>query len=253
VQTSDEQKSGLSFIINAKNLEQEHVLFTHRGANEDLKIDQDELRDHKFDLIYLTSLSGKNARSNLAKIFRYKNAMRHGLEKPKIAWNPGNLQIKLGLDGLKTYLDSIDIFIINKDEAIEICHKTQNTINNKQENINKKLISPRDLLKKISKYCDGVIVITDGDNGAYAFYKNPVKSLRSHGAGKLYFEPALKIKEKDTTGVGDAFGSTFSWAVNYTNYDIQKSLQIAIKNAGAVLKEVGAQNGLLGKTKLMER
>ena len=233
-----DENSGLSFIVNAKNLANEHVLFTYRGANEAINVDLDSLtRNYKFDLIYLTSLSGSNSKNNLNKVFRYKNKY----EQTKIVWNPGNEQIKSGLNGLKTYLKLTSILIINKDEAIEVCFadKKQETINNKQIDINERRANPRILLKKLSKYCPGIVVITDGENGAYCFQNN-----------KIYYEPGLKIRVKDTTGVGDAFGSTFSWAINYTCGDIQKSLQLAIKNAGAVLEQVGAQQGLLSKTKL---
>ncbi len=238
-------RSGLSFVINAKHLEQEHILFTYRGTNDNLKIDLDQLigrtnnRTQKFDLIYLTSLSGCNAKNNLNKIFRYKNKLPK--DKTKIVWNPGNEQIGLRLRELKRYLNATDIFIVNKDEGMEICCVNQRSVISDQEKqINKKMINPRDLLKKLSEHCPKIIAITDGDNGAYCYYDK-----------HIYFEPAIKIKEKDTTGVGDAFGSTFSWALEYTNYNIQKSLQMAIKNAGAVLKKVGAQNGLLSRTELL--
>jgi len=231
IQISGEKRTAISCIINAKNLEQEHVLFTYRGANEELKINADKLiPEQKFDLLYLASLSGKNHRSNLSKIFRYKN---NKLNQAALAWNPGNLQIQLGLNGLKPYLQKTDIFLVNKDEAIEICASST-------EKVNHKLTNPRDLLKILSKSCPGIVVITDGDNGAYALYNK-----------KIYFEPALKMREKDTTGVGDAFCSTFSWAVYSTHFDIQKSLNLAVKNAAAVLKKVGAQNGLLSKNQLL--
>lgn len=240
-----EKKSGLSFVINAKQHGEEHVLFTYRGANEDLNLARLPQgfgeRAFNFDLIYLTSLSGRNSKINLSRIFRWKNKF----PKTKIAWNPGNEQLKLGLGYLKNYLKNTNVFIVNKDEAIEIClTKGQCPKSNSQKAATEgqqKINNPRILLKQLSKYCpNGVIVITDGANGAYCYYNK-----------KIYYEPSIKIKEKDTTGVGDAFGSTFSWALEYTNYDIQKSLGLAIKNACSVLKQVGAQNGLLDKKTLL--
>ena len=217
-----ENTSGLSFVINAKNLTNEHTLFTHRGSNEELKIDLDILEKKKFDLIYLASLSGKKHSTTLLKIFKYKNKSL----KNKIAWNPGNLQIKLGIKNLKPYLLQTDILILNKDESIEICMEVdynKNTLNN-----------PRELLKILAEYCKGTIVITNGHNGAYCISEN-----------KIYYEPSCRVKAKDTTGVGDAFGSTFAWALLKTNFNIQKSLQLAIKNACSVLQNVGAQHGFI--------
>ncbi|GEM_PF-162061 len=249
IQKSNKQ-SGLSVVLNINNLNEEHILFTYRGANEDL--DASRLRSLttlcssylrqgyggqassvNFDLIYLTSLSGKNIKNNLAQVFKYKRDilkqpvnLRKGKNKNiKIAWNPGNEQIKMGLEKLKQYLKETDIFIINKDEAIEICLEFKNKI---------KLNNPRELLKILAKYCSGVVVITNREKGAYSIFNK-----------KIFYESSCQIKVEDTTGVGDAFGSTFSWALLTTNYNIQKSLQLAIKNACSVLKQTGAQNGLL--------
>jgi sugar/nucleoside kinase (ribokinase family) len=163
------------------------------------------------------------------------------LPKTKIAWNPGNEQIKLGLDYLKTYLKNTDIFIVNKDEAIEICLSKNSVVETKHASSlqDTKIANPRYLLKTLSSYCPNTVVITDGHNGAYCFYDK-----------KIYYEPSCHIKVKDTTGVGDAFGATFVWALYETNYNIQKSLNLAIKNACSVLQEVGAQNGLLSLARL---
>jgi len=229
IQQNDEVASPLSIILNATNLQDEHTIYTYRGANEKLKINLEELREMKFDVIYLSSISGKQAQSNLVNVFRY------GLSKSKqikIAWNPGGEQIKKGLSGLKTYLKATDILMLNKDEAIEVCLQKE-VVSNVAENNSKKLISPRDLLRKIAEVCSGTVVITDGANGAYA-YKNK----------QIYFEPALKVKTRDTTGVGDAFNSTLTWLLT-KGIDLPKALRLASFQAASVLQKVGAQKGLI--------
>lgn len=218
--------SGLSFVLNYKKLGDEHTLFTYRGANEDLKINLDKIAPAKFDLIYIASFSGTHSKTNLAKIFRYR-------QPTKFAWNPGTHQIKLGLKTLKPYLKKTNILIVNKDEAIEICLGDP-------ANKNKKLNNPRVLLKILAAYCPGVIAVSDGKHGAYAIFQ-----------GEIYYEPPQNVRVKDTTGVGDAFSSTFVWSLEHTGYDIQKSLHLGIKNASAVLKHIGAQNGLLTKSQLL--
>lgn len=221
--------SGFSCVVNSQNLHEEHTLFTYRGANEDLVVDLDKLINKKikpeYDLIYISALSGAGAKSSLAKIFKYKTKYA----ATKIVWNPGNEQIKMGLAGLKPYLKQTDIFIVNKDEAIEICLS-----------LGDKNVNPRYLLKKLAENCPGIIIITDGENGAYA-----------QVGKKVFYEHSCHVKIKDTTGVGDAFGSTLVWALNYTNNNMARSLQLAIKNACSVLQQVGAQHGLLTRSQLL--
>ena len=48
----------------------------------------------------------------------------------------------------------------------------------------------------------------------------------------------------DTTGIGDVFNSTFSASYSQTG-NIDKSLDLAMKNAAAKVRHLGAQKGLL--------
>lgn len=224
--------SPLSCIINNQAKAGEHVIFIYRGANEDLKINLDKIfnrqnKKNNFDLIYLNSLVGKNAKNNLAEIFKTK------ISWPQImlAWNPGSEQIKLGLSALKNYLQKTDVLLLNKDEAIELC------LNYSQE---QNLNNPRILLKILSNYTLGTIIITDGANGVYALEKN-----------KIFYAPSQKIKAIDTTGVGDAFGSAFVWAYLLMKFDLEKSLRLGTKNSLSVIKKIGAQAGLLNTSTLL--
>jgi ribokinase len=218
-------QSGLSFIVAHKSpFGEDHVLFTYRGANEDLKIDARAFEQIKPDWIYLASLSGKNWQQILTKIF----AMRQKTEC-YLAWNPGNLQLQAGLYKLKQYLSLTDILFLNKDEAIELLMPEFNGIAN-----------PRKLLPMLRNYCPGILVITDGVNGAYAM------------RGKdIFFQPIKQAKKKDTVGVGDAFSSTFVWALNYFNKDVDLALQASIINSASVITEPGSQDGLLKKEELL--
>ena len=49
----------------------------------------------------------------------------------------------------------------------------------------------------------------------------------------------------DTTGLGDAFGSSLVAGLELYNHDIKKALYLATANAASVLSQQGAQNGLL--------
>jgi sugar/nucleoside kinase (ribokinase family) len=51
--------------------------------------------------------------------------------------------------------------------------------------------------------------------------------------------------------VGDAFGSTFVWALNHFNKDINLALQAAMINSASVVSAPGAQAGLLSQKELL--
>ncbi len=244
LQFSADKSSGLSMVIKNKGFEQEHILFTWRGANEELKTViltspelSGRLAGNEYNLIYLTSLTGRSVRSNLANIFRYKNWWTKKNRSVKVAWNPGAEQIKMGLEWLGPYLRETDILLLNKDEAIELAL----SVSQQKKEAAEKIKNPRELLKTLADWCPGTIVVTDGARGAYVL-----------SGLKIYFEPGQRPRIKDTTGVGDAFGATLVWALECQQFDVQKSLRLAIKNASAVLEEIGAQNGLLSRTALMK-
>ena len=217
--------SGLSFLIAQKNpTGEDHVLFTFRGANEDLKIDARSFEQIKPDWIYLSSLSGKNWQQILTKVF----ALRQKAEN-YLAWNPGNLQLQAGLHRLKQYFAMTDVLLLNKDEAIELLVPQMKGVAN-----------PRKLLPLLRNYCPGILVITDGVNGAYAM-----------SGRDIFFQPVKEVKKKDTVGVGDAFNSTFVWALNHFNKDIDLALEAAMINSASVVGTSGAEDGLMRKDELL--
>lgn len=221
-----ELPSGLSFVIAHKTpLSEDHVLFTYRGANEDIKIDARAFEQIKPDWIYLSSLSGKNWQQTLTKVFGLRQKAENYL-----AWNPGNLQLAAGLPRLKQFLSLTDVLILNKDEAVELLLPNLKGVAN-----------VRKLLPLLRNYCPGILVITDGINGAYAMKDR-----------EIFFQPVNEIKKKDTVGVGDAFGSTFVWALNEFEKDIDQALQAAIINSAAVISCPGAEDGLLTKEELLK-
>lgn len=206
-----------SFIIKYTSQENKHTIFINRGASLDLKIDLDKLPKitNDLDLIYLNSLSGKNSLINIHKIFSYKKKFKN----LKIAWNPGGEQIKLGLNKFSAVLLQTDYLMLNKDEAIEF--------------LGAETTNPCALIKNLKMHCSGIILLTDGEKGAYAMQNN-----------KIYFEKGIKTKALDTTGVGDAYNSTFVYC-QLKGLAIEKSLELASYQASSVLKQVGAQNGLI--------
>lgn len=201
LQTIKNKETGFSLIL--VNRDNEHIAFLNRGANDQLTINNYELRIlEKAKWIYLTSLSGK-WQDVLNKIFSIKEN-----KTLRIAWNPGNIQFQAGSKVLKKYLEKTNVLILNKDEALELCAETEASV------------SVFSLLKTLKELGPETIVITNGKNGAYA-YDNK----------KYYFQKSVKVKKQiNTIGVGDVFGSSFVAGLELYN-NIKKAMQLAVKNA----------------------
>ena len=215
--------SGFSFIINHGDCN-EHAIFGHRGANRELKLSKNKISKLKTKWIYIASLSGKDklVKDNIKNIFTNK-------KKIKIAWNPGGAQLKYGYKFFQKYLPQVEVFNLNKDEAIELVLST----GLKTTNINK-------LLEKIYSWGPRMVVITDGHKGAHIY-----------NGEKKYFKKALpNTKGMNTTGAGDAFGSSFVAGLIMYKNNIEKSLKLATYRSNAVIKKIGAQKGLLNKSQL---
>lgn len=147
--------------------------------------------------------------------------------KPKITFNPGTFQLRLGREAYKDLLKSTTIFIVNKEEAIEF---TGNEGKNNQE-INS-------LHQKIFQMGPQVSVITDGLKGSYA----------SDGQ-KSYFLPAFNQERKEATGAGDAYATSFTNALMATK-TIKDGMRWGSFNASSVVMKIGPHAGLLTKEEM---
>ena len=215
-------KTGFTFFIVGRD--KEHVGFSNRAANTKLSIGEKELREmNKAKYIYLTSLSGK-WREILKNVFK---------TKAKIAWNPGHIQFHAGFKAIGKFLKKTYILSVNKDEAIELVMSNPMY----KEKDEKFLNEISNLLKIIKSYGPEVVVITNGKYGAYAY-----------DGKKIYYQKILREKKRvDTTGVGDAFGSTFVAGMELFKGDIKKAMLAGVKNTASVIGRQGAQNGLLNR------
>jgi sugar/nucleoside kinase (ribokinase family) len=221
VQKIKNKKTGFSFILTLEK-ERERTIFFYRGVNEELRITNYELRSFKSKWFYVSSLSNKNWRDILNKV----------LDRGKLAWNPGINQIKAGKKGLIEFMAHTEVLLINKDEAIELVLSDEKYKNKSADFLNQ----PRNLLLALSEWGPKITVVTDGGNGAYVY------------DGKIvYYSPAASVDKKivDRTGVGDAFGASFTAGLEIYKGDIQKSLRLALVNSASVTTEIGAQNRLL--------
>jgi sugar/nucleoside kinase (ribokinase family) len=218
IETAKGKETGFSFILVGPGCE--HIVFSNRGANSELKVRSKRLKTFKW--IYLSSLSG-DWQENLTEIFKLKSV--------KISWNPGHRQILAGYGKLKGFLAKTDVLILNLDEATELV-MSHPDFKKKPAAFFKEA---GHLLSVIKSWGVGIVLITAGEKGAYSF-----------DGKKFYRQSAQKVKDKvNTTGVGDAFGSSFVAGLEAFNGDISKSLKLAALNSASVVAHFGAQTGLL--------
>lgn len=216
-------ESGFSFILVGPN--NEHIVFSNRASNKSLEIQPGDLKKlKKSKWAYITSLHG-DWPGNLKKVFSVKNL--------KIAWNPGHEQIVAGYDKLKDFLERTFVLAFNKDEAIELVSTHPDYKNRKKAFFN----NTANLLRALKKMGPQIVVITRGKNGANCY------------DGKNFYHQDAFEKKKivDTTGVGDAFNSSFVAGLEIYDGNVQKALKLGAKNSASVISKQGAQNGLITK------
>ncbi|NTU99455.1 carbohydrate kinase family protein [Candidatus Falkowbacteria bacterium] len=221
IQVKKGEVSGFSPIIIGQG--SEHVSFSVRGANANLEISNASLRFlASTKWIYLTSLSGK-WKEVLDKVF--------SVSGPKIAWNPGHIQLSAGKRLLSKYLKETDLLIVNIDEARELI-MSDPAYKRKPK---KFFDDPKAMAKLINSWGPKTVVITLGAGGASAWYED-----------EFFRIPAVKIKSNvNTVGVGDAFGSTLVAGLEHYHGNILAALQLAARNSANVTTLEGAQTGLM--------
>ena len=205
-------KNGYSVIIDSDG---DRTALTYKGCNNDVKILDKEMKKLKARYYYMTSMTGKSFEfsKKIVKFAREINA--------KVCFNPSSYLVKKGFTKLNSILKNTYCLILNDKEAESLTN-----IKGIEKNL--------DVLQyKI--IMDGIVVITAGEKGAYAIYNH-----------KKYQVPISKIKVKETTGAGDAFGSGF-FAGIIKGKSIKFSLKMGINNAEHVIQHIGAKNGLLGR------
>lgn len=171
--------------------------------------------------IYFSSI-GEKAVDFHREVADYCNA-----NETKLVFQPGTFQIKLGLEKLGYMYQAADLFFCNKEEAQTILHSNTNDI-------------PGLLQEMKEKTGDGIVCITDGAAGAYAYDGSEGWFM------PMYPDPAPPV---DRTGAGDSFSSTFTSALAL-GMDIPTALAWGPINSMSVVQHVGAQAGLLSRAEL---
>ncbi len=212
IQTDEKRQTSYAVILLAGS--GQRSILVYRGASNYIDTTQPLWQKTNPNWIYLTSLGGKlKTLNNIFKFAKNKNI--------KIAWNPGNSEIKTGLSKLKKHIQATDLLFLNREESALLTGKPPRHLD--------------EIVKTLGKLVRGALVITDGPNGAYAY---DIKSK------KFLYAKAIPGKRVNTTGAGDAFGSGFT-ASFIKNQDIKQALCVGSWNSIGVITTMGAKKGIL--------
>lgn len=145
----------------------------------------------------------------------------------RLAFNPGDQQLRAGADKLRSILRATSLLIVNKEEAGIL------------------LARPiRDIKQGLSELRDlgpEIVIITDASRGSYGF----------DGHRYLAAKP-LPSRVLEMTGAGDSF-STGLIAGIIKGKKLDEALLWGAANAASVIEQTGPQAGLLTRSKLLAR
>ncbi|MDF1496791.1 MAG: carbohydrate kinase family protein [Patescibacteria group bacterium] len=212
IQTDSKHQTSYAVIILAGS--GQRSILVYRGASNFLDTNECDWNKINPSWFYLTSLGGK-----LPQIKTIFSKVKS--DNIKVAWNPGNSELKLGLKKLQTHIQNTDLLFLNREESALLTEKPP-----------RHLI---EIIKQLGHLPKQALVITDGPNGAYAY--NPKDKSLLHAK-------AIPGKRINTTGAGDAFGSGFT-ASFIKDGDIRKALCVGSYNSIGVITTMGAKVGIL--------
>ena len=174
--------------------------------------------------IYLSSI-GEHALHLHDEIVEYVKAH----PGTKLAFQPGTFQMALGVEKLANVYQNTGLFFCNREEAGRIL-KTDD------------ISDVGALIDGIRAFGPEMVVVTDGEEGAYA-----------GDANRKIFIPAYPdiADPLDRTGAGDAFASTVCSGLA-AGLPLDEALMWGPINSMSVVQGIGAQEGLLTRAKLEE-
>ncbi len=240
--------TGASVLLSSHD--RNAAIFTFRGANTHLVVQ--DLQDEAFavDVVYIANLSNQSADCFPAIIHRAK--AHHAL----VAVNPGPRQLSARGHAFLECLSAIDIVVLNREEAdLLVPILATRSIDgdlilalSPGEEV--PALAARGLvgggfemglgayLRTLTRLGPKYVVITDGARGAFAA-----------SAAEAFFVPALKSKVASTAGAGDAFAATFTTFVALGR-PIEEALYAATVNSASVVQHIDTQTGLLCRGEL---
>lgn len=208
VSVAKKESTAYSTLLTAEGGERTALVF--RGASANFTEKDIKLSKITSNVVYLTSLAGNVALAlSIAKACERRGSM--------LAWNPGGQELKSGR-GLDPIRKLVAILIVNLQEAQLLTGKSSN--------------DPK-VQCELLALPGQIIVITDGQNGAWARKDKSTWHCRTTGVSPI-----------SRTGAGDAFGSAFTAAIA-SNLSVEDALRLGTMNAENVVQHIGAKAGIL--------
>jgi ribokinase len=243
--------TGASVLLSSH--ERNAAVFTFRGANTHLEVQ--DLRDEAFavDVVYIANLSNQSADCFPTIVSR---ACAH---RALVAANPGPRQLSARGQAFLESISAIDILVLNREEADLL---VPSLASRSAEAGPILAIAPGDempalvarglagggfemaiapYIRALTRLGPKYVVITDGARGACV-----------GSTEEILFVPALTAKVASTAGAGDAFAATFV-AFVALGRPIDESLRAATANSASVVGYIDTQTGLLHRNELDQR
>ncbi len=207
--------TAFSVLLVAGSKKRDRVVLVERGASDFVNFSSLPKSIAGAKWYYTTALSGSGWKKEISVISL--TAKRHGI---KWAWNPGLAQLKEGKAAISKFMKNCEVFILNRDEAIELLGKKDD---------------PKTLVSILIKMGPSRAIISDGQNGAHYMDFEGYRYIQAH----------KEIKAKEATGAGDAFGSGFVVGLEKYKGDVDRALRAGIKNSESVIMKVGSREGII--------
>ena len=200
--------------IISSAIDKDRIIYVHKGASDDLGINDFKHSKINSAWIYLATLVGKsfNTAKKITELARKKRI--------KILFNPSLYLAKKGRIYLKSVLEATSILVLNKDEA--------------QELLKIKASEPK-LLLELHKLGPRTAIITNGPKTLYAYDNHIIYSLNPP-----------KVKVVQTAGAGDAFTAGFLAGI-IKKYSFADALRLGQANSTSIIQHIGAKGKLLNE------
>jgi len=210
-QRSTKNTDNSTIIVSEKD--HDRIIYTHKGASQDLHFHAIKKRHLRARWIYLATLVGKsfNTAKEIAQYAKKK-------QRP-LLFNPSLYLAQKSKTVLKPILEATTILVLNKEEAQAIL-KTKKT-------------KPKYLLTEFQSLGPKTVIITDGPRMMWALSNNTIHTLNPP-----------KIKVVDTAGAGDAFTGAMLAAL-IKKYPLDKAMALGQANASSIIQYHGPKNILL--------
>lgn len=204
-------RTGYSTVLTAPN--GERSILVDRGVSKTFKKADIPVAKLDASWIYLTSLGGD---LSLALLI----AKEAGKKQISLAYNPGGDEVAKGLRAFEPILRHVSLLSLNLEEAQHLTGL---------ETRDPKMLAARIMRPSL------ILLITDGQNGAYAFQDDTHLFIRGRN-----------VKAISRTGAGDAFGSGVVAGL-LKGLSVKESLKVGLLNAESVIKYYGAKRGILSR------